>query len=81
MTAAAPPRSLQRGVIPAEVWIDDHGRLVRFSFCDLPKDHPRYAAMPWHTTELCDFGVPPEIGDSGTLPDPATLVMSLEARA
>ena len=76
-----PPRSLQRGVIPAEVWIDDHGWLVRFSFCDMPKDHPSYAAMPWYTTELWDFGVPSEIGDWGTLPAPATLLMTLDARA
>jgi len=77
----APPRSLQRGVIPAEVWIDEHGRLVRFSYCDMPKDNPNHPPMPWYTTELWDFGVPPEIGDWGTLPDPATLLMTLEARA
>jgi hypothetical protein len=77
----APPRGHERGVISAEVWIDDHGRLVRFSFCDAPKDHPSYAAMPWYTTELWDFGVPREIGDWRTLPDPATLLVTLDARA
>ncbi len=77
----APPRSLQRGVIPAEVWLDENGRLVRFSYCDMPKDNPNHPAMPWHTTELWDFGLPPEIGDWRTVPDPTVLLHTRDARA
>jgi hypothetical protein len=57
----------------AEVWIDNDGKLRRFSWaCTGPK-----ARVPdrWTTTELWDFGVPPPIADLKSQPviDPITL--------
>lgn len=72
---------MQRGVIPAEVWLDEHGRLLRFSYCDLPKDHRNHEAVPWRTTEMWGFGLPPELEAWRTQPDPRTLKDAFEAEA
>jgi hypothetical protein len=71
-TRLVPPRSIQRGVIPAEVWLDEHGRLVRFSHSDLPREYRNHDALPWTTTELWGFRLPPQIQDWRTQADPST---------
>lgn len=77
----APSPSRRRGVIPAEVWIDEPGRFVRFSYCDVPRKYPNHEAIPWPTTELWDFGLPPEIQDWRIQPDPTTLQNTFDAGA
>jgi hypothetical protein len=66
--------AMQRGVIPAHLWLDEHGRLVRFSHCHLHKEHRNHEAVPWRTTELWGFGLPPEIEGWRVEPDPGTLM-------
>ncbi len=75
----APPKSMQRGVIPAEVWLDGHGRLARFSYSDVSKEHRNHDAVPWRTIELWGFGLPTEIEDWRSEPDPSTLKDAFEA--
>jgi hypothetical protein len=69
------PDSTPKGILPAEVWVDESGRLVRFSYCPLPSEHPKHSKAPWTTTELWDFGIPPQLADWTTQPviDPVTL--------
>ena len=76
-----PPKSMRRGVIPADVWLDGHGRLVRFSYSDVSKEHRNHDAVPWRTTELWGFGLPPEIEDWRSEADPSTLKDAFEAWA
>ncbi len=73
---SSPPRNdpTPRGVLLAEVWIDELGRLVRFSYCRLGADRPKHQKVQWPTTELWDFGVPPQLQDWKSQPviDPVT---------
>jgi hypothetical protein len=66
------PNPRPRGVLPAEVWLDEPGRLRRFSHCPRPDKTGKRA---WPTTELWDFGGPPSIEDWKTQPviDPVTM--------
>ena len=57
MTRALPDVTPE-GILSAEVWIDDEGRLVRYSHNEAPVAHPKHARAPWITTELWDFGIP-----------------------
>jgi hypothetical protein len=52
---------------------------VRFSHCHLPKEHHNHDALPWTTTDLWGFGLPPQIEDWRTQPDPGTLNDAFEA--
>jgi hypothetical protein len=63
------------GVVRAEVWIAESGRLVRFSHGPHPVAHLTLGRMSWPTTELWDFGVPPRLQSWKTQPviDPVTL--------
>jgi hypothetical protein len=69
------PDPTPKGILPAEVWVDESGRLVRFSYRPLPLEHPKHSKAPWITTELWDFGIPPPLEDWTTQPviDPVTL--------
>jgi hypothetical protein len=69
------PDPRPNGVLPAEVWVDGRGRLVRFSYGPVGADHPKHDKAPWPTTELWDFGVPPQLADWEHQPviDPITL--------
>jgi hypothetical protein len=69
------PDPTPKGILPAEVWLDEPGRLVRFSYRPVPSDHPKHRKVPWTTTELWDFGIPPQLEDWTSQPviDPVTL--------
>jgi hypothetical protein len=69
------PDPRPKGILPAEVWLDQHGRLVRFSYQPTAADHPKHDRVPWFTTDLWDFGIPPQLEDWEHQPviDPFTL--------
>jgi hypothetical protein len=75
LLSKALPDPRPQGILSAEVWLDDAGRLVRFSHNDLPTDHPKHRQALWTTTELWDFGIPPPLSNWKTQPviDPMTL--------
>ncbi len=77
------PDPRPKGVLQAEVWINELGRLVRFGVCGLPDDHSKHAKAPWTTTELWDFGVPPRLENWQNQPviDPATFQFPESERA
>jgi hypothetical protein len=70
---ASDPRP--KGVLPAHAWVDRSGRLVRFSHCLLPANDPKHPKALWPTTELWEFGIPPQLQDWESQPviDPDTL--------
>jgi hypothetical protein len=69
------PDPRPKGILPTEVWLDQRGRLVRFSYRPIAPDHPKHDRVPWFTTELWDFGMPPQLEDWEHQPviDPFTL--------
>jgi hypothetical protein len=75
LVSRALPDPTPKGILSAEVWIDSAGRLVRYSYSDVPVAHPKYAHAPWITTELWDFAIPPPLSGWKTQPviDPLTL--------
>ena len=68
------PDPRPHGVMLAEVWIDQHGVLRRYSSTARRGNRSRRKAR-WVTTELWDFGGPPLVADraSQTVIDPITL--------
>jgi hypothetical protein len=69
------PDPRPHGVVLAEVWIDEEGRLRRFSWTETPSGRRRPAVLHWQTTQLWDFGGPPAIADrnSQQVIDPTTM--------
>ena len=70
------PDPRPRGVLSADVCIDEHGRITRFAWTpSAAKPLSRPDAQPWLATELSDFGGPPRIADHRAQPviDPLTM--------
>jgi hypothetical protein len=67
------PDPRPKGILPAEIWLDERGRLVRFSYRAI-RARTQDKAL-WPTTELWDFSVPPQLQDWEHQPviDPSTL--------
>ena len=67
------PDPTPKGILPAEIWLDERGRLVRFSYQAIRA--PTHDKALWPTTELWDFGVPPQLQDweHQSVIDPLTL--------
>jgi hypothetical protein len=67
------PDPRPKGILPAEIWLDERGRIVQFSYQAIRA--PTQDRALWPTTELWDFGVPPQLEDWEHQPviDPDTL--------